>query len=115
MQIVALSLKVGAVATLAMLPVAFALAWFLARAKVPGKILIEAIVYLPLVVPPEKLDAWLDPEVITDPLDLVDDDELTAWAETIEIRPVSRAVSNVRNDGPELLEPVPNPEWFDAG
>ena len=70
---------------------------------------------MPLVVPPEKLDAWLDPGVITDPLDLVDTDELTAWAETIEIRPVSRAVSNVRNDRPELLEPVPGPEWFDAG
>lgn len=69
---------------------------------------------MPLVVPPEKLDAWLDPEVITDPLDLVDADELTAWAETIEIRPVSRAVSNVRNDGPELLDPVPSPEWFPA-
>ncbi|MDB5680368.1 MAG: hypothetical protein JWO16_173, partial [Sphingomonas bacterium] len=41
-----MSLKVGLVATIATLPVAFALAWFLARAKVCGKILIEAIVYL---------------------------------------------------------------------
>jgi molybdate transport system permease protein len=41
-----------------MLPVAFALAWFLARAKVPGKILIEAIVYLPLVVPP-VVTGWM--------------------------------------------------------
>ncbi|WP_299424350.1 molybdate ABC transporter permease subunit [Sphingomonas bacterium] len=57
-QIVALSLKVGLVATLAMLPLAFALAWFLARAKVPGKILIEAIVYLPLVVPP-VVTGWM--------------------------------------------------------
>ena len=56
--IVALSLKVGLVATLAMLPIAFALAWFLARAKVPGKILIEAIVYLPLVVPP-VVTGWM--------------------------------------------------------
>jgi molybdate transport system permease protein len=50
--IVALSLRVGLVATLAALPVAFAIAWLLARGRFPGKILIEAIVYLPLVVPP---------------------------------------------------------------
>jgi len=50
--IVALSLRVGLVATLAALPIAFAIAWLLARARFPGKILIEAIVYLPLVVPP---------------------------------------------------------------
>ncbi|WP_293987458.1 molybdate ABC transporter permease subunit [Sphingomonas sp.] len=53
-----MSLKVGLVATVAMLPLAFALAWFLARAKVPGKILIEAIVYLPLVVPP-VVTGWM--------------------------------------------------------
>lgn len=51
-EIVALSLRVGVVATLAALPVAFAIAWLLARGRFPGKILIEAIVYLPLVVPP---------------------------------------------------------------
>jgi molybdate transport system permease protein len=49
---VALSLRVGFVATLAALPIAFAIAWLLARGRFPGKILIEAIVYLPLVVPP---------------------------------------------------------------
>ncbi|MEO5492469.1 MAG: molybdate ABC transporter permease subunit [Sphingomonas sp.] len=53
-----MSLKVGLVATLATLPVAFALAWFLARANVRGKILIEAIVYLPLVVPP-VVTGWM--------------------------------------------------------
>ncbi len=47
-----MSLRVGLVATLAALPVAFALAWLLARGRFPGKILLEAIVYLPLVVPP---------------------------------------------------------------
>ena len=45
-------MRVGFVATLATLPVAFAIAWLLARGRFPGKILIEAIVYLPLVVPP---------------------------------------------------------------
>ncbi|MBN8814180.1 MAG: molybdate ABC transporter permease subunit [Sphingomonas sp.] len=57
-SIVALSIKVGLVATLATLPVAFAIAWFLARAKVRGKILIEAVVYLPLVVPP-VVTGWM--------------------------------------------------------
>ncbi|MEO5938452.1 MAG: molybdate ABC transporter permease subunit [Sphingomonas sp.] len=57
-QIVGLSLEVGLVATLATLPIAFALAWFLARAKMRGKILIEAIVYLPLVVPP-VVTGWM--------------------------------------------------------
>ena len=37
---------------MATLPIAFAIAWLLARGRFPGKILIEAIVYLPLVVPP---------------------------------------------------------------
>lgn len=50
--IVALSLRVGLVATFLALPIAFALAWVLARSRLPGKILIEAAVYLPLVVPP---------------------------------------------------------------
>ncbi len=52
--IVALSLRVGLVATAITLPVAFAIAWLLARSRVPGKLLIEAIIYLPLVVPPER-------------------------------------------------------------
>jgi molybdate transport system permease protein len=56
--IVALSLRVGLVATLCALPVAFALAWLLARSRVPGKIVIEAIVHLPLVVPP-VVTGWM--------------------------------------------------------
>ncbi len=50
--IVALSLKIGAVAMAAVLPIAFALAWVLARGRFPGKLLLDAIVHLPLVVPP---------------------------------------------------------------
>jgi len=50
--IVLLSLKVGGVATVATLPPAFALAYLLARATFPGKVLIDALVHLPLVVPP---------------------------------------------------------------
>ena len=50
--IVALSLLVGGVATLAVLPLAFAVAWVLARTRFPGRTLLDGIVHLPLVVPP---------------------------------------------------------------
>jgi len=50
--IVGLSLKVGLVAMLATLPVAFALAYLLARGRFPGKLLVDAVIHLPLVVPP---------------------------------------------------------------
>ena len=50
--IVALSLKVGGVAVLVSLPLAFALAWLLARGRFPGRVLLDALVHLPLVVPP---------------------------------------------------------------
>ncbi len=50
--IVLLSLKVGGVAVALTLPVAFALAWVLARWRFPGKLVLDAVVHLPLVVPP---------------------------------------------------------------
>jgi molybdate transport system permease protein len=56
--IVRLSLLVGGVATLAALPVAFALAWMLARWTFPGKVLLDALIHLPLVVPP-VVTGWL--------------------------------------------------------
>jgi molybdate transport system permease protein len=55
---VLLSLKVGLVAVLFTLPIAFALAWLLARHRFPGKILVDAFVHLPLVIPPVVL-GWL--------------------------------------------------------
>lgn len=56
--IVALSLKVGGVAMLGALPVAFALAWLLARVRFPGRVLVDALVHLPLVLPP-VVTGWL--------------------------------------------------------
>ena len=47
-----LSLKVSAVSAIAGLPVGFALAWLLARYRFPGKTLLDAVVHLPLVLPP---------------------------------------------------------------
>ena len=56
--IVGLSLKVSGVAIVCALPVAFALAYVLARGQFPGKILVDALVHLPLVLPPVVV-GWL--------------------------------------------------------
>ncbi|OHD09769.1 molybdate ABC transporter permease subunit [Sphingopyxis sp. RIFCSPHIGHO2_12_FULL_65_19] len=56
--IVLLSLKVGVVAVLATLPIAFLIAWVLARHRFPGRMLVDALVHLPLVLPP-VVTGWL--------------------------------------------------------
>jgi molybdate transport system permease protein len=56
--IVALSLKVSVVAVALTLPLSYALAWVLARRRFPGVILLDALVHLPLVVPP-VVTGWL--------------------------------------------------------
>lgn len=63
---------------------------------------------MPLVVHPGVLSDWLDPAVMADPRALVDGagGSLEQWAHSVEIRPVSRAVSSVRNEGPELVRPI---------
>ncbi|HTG38536.1 molybdate ABC transporter permease subunit [Sphingomonas sp.] len=57
-EIVRLSLLVGGVAVVATLPLAFMLAWLLARGRFPGRVLLDAIVHLPLVLPP-VVSGWL--------------------------------------------------------
>jgi molybdate transport system permease protein len=47
-----LSLKVASVATLGSLPVAILVAWLLARGRFPGKLALDTLVHLPLVMPP---------------------------------------------------------------
>ena len=47
-----LSLKIATVSVLASLPIGFALAWLFARKQFPGKSLLDAVVHLPLVLPP---------------------------------------------------------------
>ncbi len=56
---------------------------------------------MPMTVRPDRWDAWLDPGLTEGALDLLDvpGAELEAYA-------VSRLVSTVGNDGPELIEPV---------
>ena len=52
LQILALSLRVAVVSVLVSLPVAVLVAYVLARFAFPGKTLFDAIVHLPLVLPP---------------------------------------------------------------
>lgn len=47
-----LSLKVASVATLGSLPFGVFIAWLLARKSFPGKALLDALVHLPLIIPP---------------------------------------------------------------
>jgi len=51
-QVIALSLRVGVTSVVASLPLAIATAWLLARREFFGKTLFDALVHLPLVVPP---------------------------------------------------------------
>jgi molybdate transport system permease protein len=51
-EAVLLSLRVAVTATAASLPVAVAVAWCLARLRFPGRALLDAVVHVPLVMPP---------------------------------------------------------------
>ena len=53
-----LSLKVATIGTLASLPFGVAIAYLLARRSFPGKILLNSVVHLPLVMPP-VVTGWL--------------------------------------------------------
>ncbi|WP_419827818.1 molybdate ABC transporter permease subunit [Sphingomonas sp.] len=57
-EIVRLSLRVGLVAVAATLPIAFALAFLLARGRFPGRTVLDAVIHLPLVLPP-VVTGWL--------------------------------------------------------
>ncbi|MCB2060038.1 MAG: molybdate ABC transporter permease subunit [Novosphingobium sp.] len=57
-EIVALSLKVSGTAITAILPIAFGLAWILARKRFAGKVVLDAVIHLPLVLPP-VVTGWL--------------------------------------------------------
>ncbi len=49
---IVLSVKVATVAALASLPFGIVVGWWLARGRFPGKSLLDAVVHLPLVLPP---------------------------------------------------------------
>jgi putative SOS response-associated peptidase YedK len=59
---------------------------------------------MPVVLQPDTFDLWLDP-------DMEEASELTALlrpgpAGTIVHRPVSQRIGNVRNNDPQLIDPV---------
>lgn len=58
---------------------------------------------MPLVLPSERWASWLDPDHSADPQLL--EPFLGAYAD-IEVRRVSTQVNSVKNDGPELIEPL---------
>ena len=60
---------------------------------------------MPLLVEPERYAAWLDP--VQDDPELLRSLLVPAAPGRLEAYPVSTAVNNVRNNGPELLEPIP--------
>jgi putative SOS response-associated peptidase YedK len=60
---------------------------------------------MPVVLPPSTWDAWLDPG--NDDVDALRRLLVPAPADLFTAVAVSDAVSNVRNDGPHLLEPAP--------
>lgn len=62
---------------------------------------------MPLFLDPDHADAWLDPTTdnVRDVLDAAID-AAPALAETLDDHVVSRAVGNVRNNSPELIEPA---------
>lgn len=67
---------------------------------------------MPVILPASSWDAWLDPDnhdtaALKDLLGPAPDDLLDAY-------PVARAVGNVRNNGPHLLDPAPPAEVAEA-
>jgi putative SOS response-associated peptidase YedK len=60
---------------------------------------------MPVMLPPGAWEAWLDPT--NDDLDTLGQLLVPAPSSLLALHPVSRAVSNVRENGPELIEPAP--------
>ncbi|OJY89100.1 MAG: molybdate ABC transporter permease [Lysobacterales bacterium 63-13] len=51
-QALALSLRVATLSVIVSMPFALALAWLLSRRRFPGRLLVEALMFLPLTLPP---------------------------------------------------------------
>jgi putative SOS response-associated peptidase YedK len=64
---------------------------------------------MPVMLPPSAWETWLDPE--NDDLEALGKLLVPAPASLLALHPVSRAVNNVRDNSPDMIEPVPG----DAG
>jgi putative SOS response-associated peptidase YedK len=62
---------------------------------------------MPVVLPPETWDEWLDPA--NEDLSRLHKLLVPAAAKEFEAYEISTRVNNVRNDGPELIVPEPDP------
>lgn len=62
---------------------------------------------MPAILQPEDFDTWLDPKT---PLDDARSLLRPAPDGTLAMHPVSRKVNTPKNDGPELIEPLSEPE-----
>jgi putative SOS response-associated peptidase YedK len=60
---------------------------------------------MPMTVRPEDWEAWLDPRLTK--VDTIRGLMAPPPPGSLDIYPVSTAVNNMRNNGPELIEPVP--------
>lgn len=60
---------------------------------------------MPMLVEPERFGAWLDP-ALSGP-DEIRSLLVPAAAGSLEAYPVSTAVNKVRNNGPDLVKPLP--------
>ena len=69
----------------------------------PNRVVGEVHNRMPVILPPDAYDAWLDPgaerEELVSLLAPYPDDAMEAY-------PVSRAVNSPRNDGPGCVEPA---------
>ena len=58
-SILALTLRVAVVATLINLPIALGVSWLLVKKRIPGRLIIDMLVSLPLAVPPVTVGFFL--------------------------------------------------------
>jgi putative SOS response-associated peptidase YedK len=60
---------------------------------------------MPVMLPPSAWDAWLDRD--NGDLEALGKLLVPVPASLLDLHPVSRAVNNVQDNGPELIDPVP--------
>lgn len=79
----------------------------------PNELLATIHDRMPVILPPSAWDRWLDPDVRD--IDELADLLVPAPSEILTMHPVSTEVNNVRNDGAQLIDEVPEPQPPEAG